>query len=118
MQTVILRKEAIELGLKHYFTGKPCKYGHVSERSTKSGKCVGCEDIRIKLALIVYNKNRTHILDVKKKYREQNKDKISVSKKKWEAENKNEVLLYREKTKGIFIIWRIKKNPFRKAGNG
>ncbi|KKK96676.1 hypothetical protein LCGC14_2660360, partial [marine sediment metagenome] len=27
----ITRDEAKALGLKRYFTGKPCKYGHISE---------------------------------------------------------------------------------------
>jgi hypothetical protein len=28
--------------LKEYFTGKPCKHGHVVERNTNSGQCVIC----------------------------------------------------------------------------
>lgn len=39
---VISRKEAKELGLKKYFTGKPCKYGHVSDRNTSGGYCNQC----------------------------------------------------------------------------
>lgn len=27
----------------HFFTGKPCKYGHVSVRSRSDGNCVKCE---------------------------------------------------------------------------
>jgi hypothetical protein len=30
------------LGLKTYFTGKPCKYGHVAERNTCDFSCVDC----------------------------------------------------------------------------
>lgn len=36
------RKEAIEKKLLTYFTGKPCKYGHIAERQTISGSCVIC----------------------------------------------------------------------------
>src|SRR6056300_409537 len=39
---VITRKQAKEQGLKHYFTGKPCKHGHVRERHTSSGSCLEC----------------------------------------------------------------------------
>ncbi|QHJ81805.1 MAG: hypothetical protein [Bacteriophage sp.] len=40
-------KEAKELGLKYYFTGKPCKHGHVAARdTTHSNRCFVC----IKLA--------------------------------------------------------------------
>jgi 5-methylcytosine-specific restriction endonuclease McrA len=35
------RKEAQELGVKYYFTGQPCKHGHIAPRKTK-GSCVEC----------------------------------------------------------------------------
>ena len=35
------RKEAQDLGAKYYFTGEPCKYGHIAPRKTK-GSCVEC----------------------------------------------------------------------------
>ncbi len=35
------RAEAIRLGVKSYFTGKPCKNGHLSERHAK-GNCLAC----------------------------------------------------------------------------
>jgi hypothetical protein len=35
------RKEAQETGNKYYFTGQPCKHGHVAPRKTK-GACVAC----------------------------------------------------------------------------
>lgn len=41
---IISRRDAIKKGLKLYFTGKPCKNGHVDQRRTaKGGKCLGCE---------------------------------------------------------------------------
>ena len=39
---IVSRKEAIERGLKRYFTGKPCKNGHVAERFVSNGRCVEC----------------------------------------------------------------------------
>jgi len=41
MNQIITRKEARAKGLKRYFTGKPCKHGHVAERFV-SGPCVEC----------------------------------------------------------------------------
>jgi hypothetical protein len=35
------RKEAKEQGAKYYYTGEPCKHGHVALRKTK-GACVEC----------------------------------------------------------------------------
>lgn len=39
---VISRAEAKELGLTRYFTGKPCKYGHVDTRNVYNGDCRLC----------------------------------------------------------------------------
>lgn len=39
---IISRKEAIAQGLSHYFTGKPCKHGHLAQRTTKSSNCCEC----------------------------------------------------------------------------
>lgn len=45
-ENIIKRKVAVSLGLKRYYTGKPCKYGHISYRETGSGQCVECKNIR------------------------------------------------------------------------
>ncbi len=42
IKEVITRKQAKELGLARYFTGKPCPHGHVCERKTKSAACLIC----------------------------------------------------------------------------
>ena len=42
MSEIITRKDALALGLKHYFTGKPCKRGHVCTRNTIDRKCLDC----------------------------------------------------------------------------
>lgn len=39
---VLTRKEALKLKLKRYFTGEICKYGHVAQRITNSGRCCEC----------------------------------------------------------------------------
>lgn len=39
---LITRKEAIEKKLTNYFTGKPCKHGHIAPRNVKSKGCVEC----------------------------------------------------------------------------
>ena len=35
------REEAKKTGSKYYFTGQPCKHGHIALRKTK-GACVEC----------------------------------------------------------------------------
>lgn len=42
---IITRKEARAFGLKRYFTGKPCKRGHVCERHVSDGNCASCRSI-------------------------------------------------------------------------
>ena len=54
---IITRQEAIQKGLKTYFTGKPCKNGHISERMICC-ICVMCHQ------------------ESGKKYRSNNKEKI------------------------------------------
>jgi hypothetical protein len=44
--TIISRAEAKAAGLKRYFTGKPCPYGHVAERLRSNGLCAKCLSIR------------------------------------------------------------------------
>ena len=41
-QDQITRREALDRGLKRYFTGKSCKRGHVAERWTGNANCVEC----------------------------------------------------------------------------
>lgn len=39
---LVSRQDAIEAGLKKYFTGEECKHGHVAERYTLNSGCVAC----------------------------------------------------------------------------
>lgn len=41
-QKIISRRDAISAGLTRYFTGKPCRKGHVSVRGTSGGSCIAC----------------------------------------------------------------------------
>ena len=47
-------------GLKRYFTGEPCKAGHVAERRTAYGTCVECESERRRKR---YEENREAVLE-------------------------------------------------------
>jgi len=39
---LITPSDARRFGLSKYFTGKPCKHGHIAERNIRSGTCVVC----------------------------------------------------------------------------
>jgi hypothetical protein len=43
---IITRAEAKSQGLKRYFTGEPCIYGHISERYASAKQCVECSTNR------------------------------------------------------------------------
>jgi hypothetical protein len=42
---LVTRKSAKAQGLKRYFTGRPCKNGHVDERFTSVSTCLSCADM-------------------------------------------------------------------------
>jgi hypothetical protein len=46
VQNVKTPRRAAELsGANRYFTGKPCKRGHIVERRTHNGQCIACQHI-------------------------------------------------------------------------
>jgi len=47
MSQIFERKEALKQGLQTYFTGKPCKRGHISERFTTTWTCVSCSRLNL-----------------------------------------------------------------------
>jgi hypothetical protein len=46
---IISRRDAKAKGLKWYFTGTPCKYGHIAKRQVSNCGCVDCTAIATKL---------------------------------------------------------------------
>lgn len=42
MHQILSRKDAKRFGKNRYFTGVPCKRGHVAERNTTSALCIEC----------------------------------------------------------------------------
>lgn len=45
MPVKISRDDAGAAGLKRFFSGVPCKHGHISERLVSCGVCVECNAI-------------------------------------------------------------------------
>jgi len=45
---ILTREEALAIGYIRYYTGKPCKHGHDSERYTSCRKCVECNHLNWK----------------------------------------------------------------------
>jgi|SRR5690554_2918608 len=78
---IITRKEAKERGLDRYYTGKPCKYGHVDERYLSYGGCVACRKG-------YREENKEYTKEYNKKWYEENKEYEKERNKKWRGENK------------------------------
>ena len=74
---IVTRAEALRQGLKRYFTGKPCKHGHITFRHCPSGICFDCR------------KNEA------KKYQSRNLDKFRVSGKAHYDANREHILARR-----------------------
>jgi hypothetical protein len=54
---IVSRKQAVEAGLKRYFTGKPCPYGHISERQVSNNSCNEC----LRIAAGKYKKRKPEV---------------------------------------------------------
>ena len=92
MTTCLQKQEAIKNGEKKYFTGKPCKHGHIAERYTKDGNCIVCRASQYSRDFDKVSKRqkvRRSKPEVKEKnkktgqiYRQKNKTKLSKGKAK------------------------------------
>ena len=75
------RAEAKALGAKYYFTGEPCKHGHIAPRKTK-GSCVECIKVEWQQAaekradyFVQYNK-KEEVKEKKHEWYLKNRDKV------------------------------------------
>lgn len=104
MEIVTLSK-ARQLNLKHYYTGNPCKRGHVSRRITSSRACETCsKDKSSSINKKYYLNNKTRIIEKVRKYYKKNKDKVTTRNRQYYKENKEvlkaKVKDYQRKNKG------------------
>ncbi len=90
---IVTRAEASALGLKRYFTGRPCKHGHVSQRYL-SGACAECDRIREKhfspekrraANLASYYRNREARIVKHKLWRSKNLDVVREKGREYQA---------------------------------
>ena len=81
---VISKADAVSKGVARYFTGKPCRRGHVSERFVSAGACVECQ---YKNGAELYLRQREKAIARQKAYRAANPEKQSAYHKKWYAIN-------------------------------
>jgi 5-methylcytosine-specific restriction endonuclease McrA len=103
---IITRKDAMAAGLLHYFTGKPCKNGHIAARTVSRSTCCECH----KGVCLAYAKN--------------NRPKVNEALNNWRANNRDwvgfQAKCYRladpEKHRRLKKEWRAKNPNAEKAG--
>lgn len=85
---IITISEARALGLTRYFTGKPCKRGHVAERITSNSRCITCSlaDQKINRA-----KHHAKTSETNRRWREANYEHRSSYYRSWRIENADRV---------------------------
>ena len=79
MEEIISCKEAKEKGLTFYFTGKPCKRGHIAKKRVSNRGCIECKKISGK----IYDSKPE-----RKKYKAELEKKARAEGKRKESENK------------------------------
>jgi phage-related minor tail protein len=82
---IISREDAFAQGLRFFFTGKPCKRGHVAERYVTDRGCKECVASRMKA---YWQDNLEKCKEYQKKYSAENAEKIKQRSAEWYANNK------------------------------
>lgn len=75
---------------KTYFTGKPCKHGHVAERHVASRQCVVCHTESQKKRRATAEGKAAHLARVKE-WQARNPEKVKAYKAKYANENREQI---------------------------
>lgn len=118
---IISYSEARDSGLQLYFTGKPCKNGHVEQRYVANRGCVICTAVATKKShtnlvehRAQYHKewkrnNRDKCAAATRAYRERNPDYEAETGAKWRAENRHRLTANQAKRRAIkvraTVVW-------------
>ena len=89
---IVSKKTAKSKGLTYYFTGVPCKYGHISVRYTAGGACKACRSTFWK---DYYSENSEHIRRRRKERYRENVDSELRAKSEYYRNNADKCRLYR-----------------------
>jgi hypothetical protein len=86
---VISRKEAIEKNEMFYYTGKPCKRGHLAKRYVSSYICRDC-------FVVWHEENADKVKEGRKVYYEENKAKLLANQREYYTEHKYEYKVWQK----------------------
>ena len=105
MQNIILRSEAKSLELKRYFTGKPCKHGHIAERFTATGECHRCSQLKGIVAARNRRISNPELEREKDRIRYKKDNRKKLANEKWRTKN-------RDKQKESIKNWILKNRKY------
>lgn len=88
-------KDAKEMGLSRYFTGRPCPHGHLAPRRVVSRGCVECE------AILAAGPTRRKAV---RKWNKENSDSLKQSAREWKARNSAKVQAINARRRSGFRI--------------
>lgn len=101
---IITKEQAIAQGLRHFYTGEPCKHGHMSERYTVNGSCAQCtrESTKKRMARIYSDPEEHEAFNVKarekrRRHWHRHKDRYNAEKRERWANDEE----YRNKMKAM-----------------
>jgi hypothetical protein len=111
------RAEARANGDKHYFTGQPCKRGHIAKRVVSTSNCCTCmrenhftyypanKDKYLQVIKEWSQANPEHVAAASQRYREANPTAASAASKRWYVSNRERKLrenrLWRQLNKAV-----------------
>lgn len=95
-ELIITQEEANVRGLIYYFTGVPCRNGHVDKRYMNTNICYECKRSQVKRD---YNKHKQRVICTNSRSNIKNKDRVKATKNKWIKENREKSNLYKIKYK-------------------
>lgn len=109
-------KEAKTLGLKTYFTGKPCPKGHISERSVRNRGCLECDrEITNAYCRRRYRENIDEERAYRRKHYEENKDAYKASASRQRGEGYQKIWWERNKGKWNALIAKRKADQSQRT---
>lgn len=80
------RNAALEAGEPRYYTGRPCKHGHLSERYTKNSACIDCNRVHSKQN---YLKDPQKAKDYHFVWRYENSERVKAANKRNYAKHRD-----------------------------
>lgn len=107
----VTRKDAVKLGLKFYYTGKECKYGHIDFRRLSNNRCLVCEreagKSRAEYGKEWYRKNAKKTIERVKANNERNREKMLAYYSAYQKANLRKIVERRKermKTDQVFAV--------------